>query len=244
MPKRKRKPPPRAAIVSPFSENRKTGPVAVTWVSQASCSTLCPFLGKGCYGESGPVAIIGMRLDEGAVGLTPEQIACQEADAIDRTPAYADKRLHGLGDSRTPAAATIVAAAAMRYKARARDEVDVWTYTHSFENVPRECWGTVSVLASVEAVGQLHDAWTRGYAAAMVVEEYESTSAYRLEDEEGRTWVGVPCLYQTRKIQCIDCRLCMDDRKLHAERRVILFKAHGSRRTTVVRTLRVLTGEA
>lgn len=238
---RTKKPPPKAATVAPYSDNRKTGAVAATYASKASCPVTCPFLDCGCYGDYGPTAIIWKRMDEGGVGLTPEQIATQEAIQLDRLPAVVDVRLHVVGDARTDAAAAILASAAIRYTSR-NPGVDVWTYTHSWQMVQRAAWGGVSVLASCQTPDEVTAAAERGYAAALVVADFESQHAYTFYDSEGREYRGVPCLYETRKIQCVNCRLCMDDGKLREERRVILFRAGGGGRKSVVRTLEVLNG--
>lgn len=240
-----------AAIAVPFSDNRKTGPVCATYASFESCPNTCPFKGCGCYGENGPTAIIAARLEEGAVGLTMEQVAAQEAIAIDRLPPGADLRLHVIGDCRTNKSAAIVAAAAMRYVNRSSafevngDSCRAWTYTHAWWTVKRESWGSVSILASCETFVDVDIAWAKGYACAVTVEELENgDKAWQVTDGDGgNVYTVVPCLFQTRGIQCRDCRLCMDDEKLRAERRVIAFKAQGARRSTVVRTLRVLNGE-
>lgn len=253
MPRKKAIPPfVPAAIAVPHSDNRKTGPVSVTYVSQASCPVTCPFLGCGCYAENGPTAIILARCDAGGVGLTPEQLAAQEAIAIDRLPRGSDLRLHVVGDCRTNKSAAIVAAAAMRLMKQSAgfrvndDFCRAWTYTHAFYSVNRSSWASVSVLASCETWEEVDIAYARGYAAAIVVEEFENgDKAWHVTDGDGgNMYTAVPCLFQTKEIQCRDCRLCLDDEKLRAERRVIAFKAQGSRRETVVRTLRVLNGDS
>lgn len=251
--KKKNKAPPfvSAAIGVPHSENRKTGPVAATYVSQQSCPVTCPHKGNGCYAEMGPTAVILARLEVGAIGLTCEQIAAQEAVAIDRLPRGSDLRLHVVGDCRTNESAGIVAAAAVRYVEQSSgftvndDKCRSWTYTHSWYNVRRESWSSVSVLASCETWVQVDIAWAKGYACAIVVEEFENGDcAWQVTDGDGgNVYTVVPCPYQTRGIQCRDCRLCLDDEKLRAERRVIAFKAQGTRRANVVRTLRILNGE-
>lgn len=222
------------------SDNRKTGQVNVTYVSQGSCPETCPHKDNGCYAELGPVGRITSRLNAGGCGLTPDEYAEAEAAELDAMRPDRDVRLHVVGDCRTESAARTVAAAATRYVTRSAaillDPPSVWTYTHAWRLVPRDAWGSVSVLASCENAGDVHAAHARGYAAALVVAEYEDDKAY----DSGEGFTLVPCVYQTRGVQCVDCRLCFDDRALWESNRVIAFKAHGARRKSVLRTLEVL----
>jgi hypothetical protein len=80
-------------------------------------------------------------------------------------------RLHTVGDCRTDEAARIVAAAAERYMDAGGGPV--WTYTHAWRLVDRASWGRVSVLASCETPEQVELARARGYATAIVVDEFD-----------------------------------------------------------------------
>ncbi len=75
----------------------------------------------------------------------------------------------------------------------------------------------------------------RGYAAAVVVANFERDSAYPID---GVT--VVPCPEQTRGITCRDCGLCRDDERLRSTGLVIAFEAHGSGAGTMRKTLRSL----
>ncbi len=201
------------------SRNAKLGCVSVTYVTQDSCPDDCPFLDAGCYGEHDLVGLLNRRL--GRIGRTPEAVAFAEADAIDTLTGDRPLRLHGVGDSRTRGATRILVAACGRYQTRG--DQDIWTYTHAWHKVPRSDWGTVSVLASCETPDQARRAMQRGYAAALVVPAFESQKLYQHEGLK-----LLPCPYQTRKIQCRDCRLCWDDRRLREAGIVIGFAVHGS----------------
>jgi hypothetical protein len=84
-------------------------------------------------------------------------------------------RLHTVGDCRTDEAAKIVAAAAERYMDAGGGPV--WTYTHAWRLVDRASWGRVSVLASCETPEQVELARARGYATAIVVDEFDDRTA-------------------------------------------------------------------
>lgn len=240
MPPRTRKAAPRRPVIlTPHSDNRKTGPVAVTYASQTTCPKSCPLLGKGCYAENGPMGAISTRLARSAGRTPPREIAQLEADLIDACPATQDLRLHGVGDCKDDQAAAIVAAAASRYAERGRRfGVKVWTYTHAWRTVKRESWGTVSVLASCHGIGEAEGAMALGYAAAVIVDSFDDGGKAYYESGNGAEPVRViPCRYQADKTTCVNCRLCMDDRKLLESNSVIAFAAHGQRRASVLKSL-------
>lgn len=233
---------PGVAVAVYATDNRKTGRVNVTYVSQGSCPVTCPYLGCGCYAEGGPVGRVTTRLNSHGAGLTPVEYARAEADAIDGLRADHDLRPHIVGDSRTPAAARVLGEAIDRYVERSAlllvDPAQAWLYTHAWRLVPREAWGShASVLASCETPADVDAAHARGYAACMTVTRFDSQ---RLHQKDGLTLL--PCPYQTRGVQCVDCRLCMDDRRLYGDRIVIAFEAHGARAGTVRKSLDVLNG--
>ncbi len=243
-----------AAIAVEVTENRKTGPVSSTYVSQHSCPGSCPLRGQGCYAEAGPVGYVTRRLNASEV-VRADTIAREEAEAIDSLSSWRPLRLHVVGDCRTRASARIVSAAADRYAARFfqrmkemvfratrthlmaerwKYEKIVWTYTHAWRNVERSDWGGVSVLASCETAAQAEEATERGYAVALIVEDYEQEAAYPLE---GTSLKVVPCPYQTRGTPCDQCRLCWDDLRLIRDRVLIGFRAHGAGKNRVLQQL-------
>lgn len=164
----------------------------------------------------------------------PEAVAQIEADAIDRLTGRFPLRLHVVGDSPNAECARIVSKAAGRHTAKHGQPV--WTYTHALD-VPREAWGSVSVLRSCETLDNVRKALDDGFGAAMVVPEFEKDTAYKIADD----LTGIPCPEMTGKADsCLSCGLCMKADKLRAARRVILFAAHGNRVKTVQNNLRVL----
>jgi hypothetical protein len=50
------------------STNKKTGPIPVSTTSAGSCPADCPFMGSGCYAESGPLAIHWKKVSAGERG--------------------------------------------------------------------------------------------------------------------------------------------------------------------------------
>lgn len=211
------------AIAVAKSHNAKIGVAATTYAAQTSCPSDCVFKdGGGCYAEAGSVGkFVTAPLNEAAnsVEHTPSDVALAEAHALDDLEVVPGRplRLHTVGDCPTEEAARFVASAAAWY--RARGGGPVWTYTHAWRTVPRAAWGDVSVLASCETPADAELARSRGYATAMVVEEFGDD---RLSD-------GVlPCPSQTRGVPCSECRLCFDDRGLFERGYSIGFELHGT----------------
>lgn len=218
-----------------LSDNGKIGRVSATWVAQNSCPPSCPHMGAGCYAESGMAGFTTARLNKAAADhpeLAPAAIAQIEAAAIDTLTGKRDLRLHVVGDARTDKAAQLLAAAADRYIARGAAKgknVRVWTYTHA-RDTRRESWGRISVLRSCETLQHVKAAHLAGFAAAIVIPEHVHDTAYK---SDGFTFI--PCPEQTgRAANCQSCGLCMQDTKLHAAKRVIVFAAHGQGRKKMV----------
>jgi hypothetical protein len=228
--------PPALAVET--SDNRKLGPVSATYTSQSSCPRSCPWFGAGCYAETGMVGWTTRRLNRsGQRG--PLAVARAEARAIDGLTGDRLLRLHVVGDARTNAAARVLGAAARRYTLRGnspRRGRKVWTYTHAWRTVERSSWGpAVSVLASVETAREARVAMAAGYAAALVVIDFEREGAYEVDGLK-----VLPCPEQTRGVTCRDCGLCRDDDRLRSAGLVIGFAAHGTGGPAVRRRLTAL----
>lgn len=218
------------AIAQSRSGNVKLGDAATTHVAQVSCPPSCVFKdGGGCYAETGRQGkFVTRRLNEAAEGATALDAALAEAEAIDRMDVAPGRpmRLHTVGDCATDEAARIVAAASARY--RSRGGGPVWTYTHAWRTVDRASWGDVSVLASCETIEDIRAARERGYATAIVVDEFPGRERYYLmPGEPGRSEAVIPCPAQTSHRTCSDCRLCMNDDARLQQHHTIGFAIHG-----------------
>jgi hypothetical protein len=200
------------AIAVPRSHNSKLGAAATTYAAQGSCPTSCVFFnGGGCYAETGEVGKF----------VTKPLNDSEAIDAMELEPGL-PLRLHTVGDCASDEAALVVAAAAERYVERGGGPV--WTYTHGWRGVAREAWGAVSVLASCETAADVQLARERGYAPALVVEEFPSHKLYEVADGAG----VLPCPAQTRHdVSCSDCRLCFDDAGIRERGYAIGFELHG-----------------
>ena len=52
-------------LLTPVSGNRKTGPIAVTTNSKATCPDACPFKARGCYAASGMLSLHWLAVSRG-----------------------------------------------------------------------------------------------------------------------------------------------------------------------------------
>lgn len=209
---------------------------------KGSCPLTCPLKDNGCYAQAGPLGIHVNRLDKEVDGLSALQLARNEVKAIDESyeggavPAGRDMRLHVSGDCRTVAGAKLINNAVSRWKKRGGG--NVWGYTHCWDHVMKEVWSNVSMLASVDTVEEAVYARQNGYAPALVVAEHPSEKAYTLPGSDIK-WI--PCPAQTREgVGCSDCRICMDTDRLYRDNYGIAFAAHGCKKNSIKRRLRVL----
>lgn len=202
---------------------------------QATCPEACPFKRDengepgGCFADASFQRMRLKRMDEESIDMSAFEVVLEEAVLIndafprgvpqDGARGGRDLRLHVAGDVQTDGAAALLATAAARWKERGGGSV--WTYTHSWREVARDSWGPISVLASVETATQAREARLRGYAPALVVEQFPDKKAFSVDGVK-----VVPCPAETTGTTCVDCRLCLD-RPLHEMGVGIAFAAHG-----------------
>lgn len=215
---------------------KAVGPfVATTDTSiSATCPVSCPFKAHGCYASSGLTRFSAERLDREARGFTAEQVIAEEVQQIDRAfgggripqdgaRGGRDLRLHVGGDVGSTIGAYMLGGEAERWVERCGGAP--WTFTHAWREIPREAWGSaISVLASVERAEDIEGARAAGYAAAIALEQFPSDRAFRLPGTTARI---IPCPAETRGRTCVECRLCLDDKKLLERNVAIAFALHG-----------------
>lgn len=235
----------RGAIYVVDSGNRKimgSKKVDATYTSiEATCPNSCSLKDKGCYAQLSMVGMHVRRLDQESEGQSAIQVAKAEAYAIDNcydgdsVPSNRDMRLHVAGDSRTLIGTRIINNAIGRWKERGGGFC--WSYTHAWKRIARSNWSNVSILASVETIKEANEARKQGYAPAIVVDEFNGDKAFKLKGSDVK-WI--PCPAQTREVGCSDCRLCMKADFLYNSNSGIAFAAHGVRKETIKRRLKVI----
>ena len=217
------------------SKNAKVGNIAATYLPvDKTCPNTCALKDNGCYAQSGNVGIHNIRLDKEVAKrkrMSAYDIVRMEArEIIAKAEQSKGKalRLHVSGDARTNASAKLLGKAALVWRGK------VYSYTHAWRTVERASWGKVSILASCENVGQVAQAFARGYAASLVVDAHPA-------DGKAFTVDGIkqiPCPAQTRDdVTCETCKLCMNDDKLVDMRACVTFAAHGVSRKKALKVL-------
>lgn len=235
------------AIYVERSKNSKLGNCDTTYAAiKVSCSDTCPLKSGGCYAKVSFVGMVNHRMDRRARQSSPLQLARAEAKAIDSAyggrsiPKHRDLRIHSAGDSRTIKGTRLINRAIGRWKARGGGIA--FSYTHSWKHVPRKEWSNVSILASIEDTSQVSEARKQGYAPAIIVSQFSSVRAFRLD---GCTTLFIPCPAQAKKnavkkITCSSCKLCYRADYLYATNRGIAFEAHGINKQETKRHLQVI----
>lgn len=215
----------KSATAIEISSNGKTGPISVTYASQATCGD-CKFkAGNGCYAEYGNAAFTTNRLNKSTDNAL--EVAKKEAEEISKLSGRNILRLHIVGDSPTDETTKIIANAATNYTKK--KNMPVFSYTHQWKNVKRASWKNVSILASCDNPEEIKNARRKGYATATVVDKFQSHKAYT---SGGIKYI--PCPNQTKKVQCIDCKLCMNDKFLKSSKQTIVFEAHGIKKNVLI----------
>jgi len=205
--------------------NAKLGGIATTHASRHTCPTSCPMKNSGCcYTETPPQLFVLKALTAHQARLKENHLktARREAALIDGLNRQTDLRIHTVGDCKSEGAAKLVATASEGFMKRTGGKA--YTYTHAWREVPRNAWGSVSVLASCETMADVKQAISRGYVAALVVPKHNGWKAYK---NEGLNML--PCPAQTNDAKtCKQCRLCMRDDLLRKANAVVVFQAHGA----------------
>lgn len=203
------------------SQNAKIGNIAATYLPiKSTCPTTCKLKDNGCYAQLGNVGFQVRRLERVTEGKKAYDIIRAEAREITAKGKLANGktlRMHVSGDCRTAKSAKLLAKAATYWNGK------VYTYTHAWRSIPKESWGSISVLASCESIEDAKDALKAGYAPSIVVDKHVGERAYMQDGVK-----VIPCPSQTRGITCDKCNLCMNDRVLIEQGAAIGFAAHGA----------------
>jgi hypothetical protein len=202
-----------AALVVHRSGNTKTGNIAATWTSRATCPKRCPLNGI-CYPHKYPAAVHTNRLDK-SKACSPYLIALDEAKMIGDLPGTKPLRLSVYGDHPTRISARVVADACRRYTAKHGQPC--YGYTHAWDIVKPRDWTGVSMFASCETPAEVALAKAMGWATVLILLEGVKYDVLKL----------IPCRYHIDGTQCIECRRCMNARKCIRNDETIALSVHG-----------------
>lgn len=206
------------------SSNAKTGPIPVTTSEQSSCAPTCPFIGKGCYAKSGPLALHWRKVSAGERG-TDWQGLC---DFVQSLPERQLWRHNQAGD--LPHSAGVLDHAKMAHLVVANTGRRGYTYTHhqlTDHNVTilqRSNRHGFTVNVSTESLDQADHAMGLGLPAVTVVRNDQTTPTHTPSGHR-----VVVCPAQTRDISCSECGLCAQANRSC----VVAFLAHGTAAKTV-----------
>ena len=206
------------------SSNKKVGPIPVTTTEQSSCAPTCPFIGKGCYAKSGPLALHWRKVSEGERG-TDWQGLC---DFVQSLPDQQVWRHNQAGD--LPHSFGDIDHAMMAHLVVSNTGRRGYTYTHHVLNkhnvtiIRRANRQGFTINASTESLKDADAAMDQGIPAVCVVANDQPVPECT---PQGRKVVVCPA--QERDINCADCKLCSQSKRSC----VVAFKAHGSAAKTV-----------
>src|SRR5690606_34472023 len=207
-----------------ISNNKKTGPIAVSYTSSDSCPGTCPLKGSGCYAELGPTALHWHKVSDKAEQNIDWFV--NELDTLKRGSMFrhnvAGDLPHDDGYIQSGALERIVTAVVAR-------SLKAFTYTH---HLPERGTNAL-ILAAANAGG-----FTVNLSANNVHQAIAYASAYRLpvvtivgpefwqgeksQTVKNKTFVRCPAEYLD-SVQCIDCKLCA----VPERQTIVGFTVHG-----------------
>lgn len=207
--------------LTPKSGNAKTGPVAVTTSSRATCSPTCPFFQNGCYADGGPLRFHWDKVSRGERGK-PWRDHLADLAAL---PAGSQLRLNQAGD--LPATDGKISRLYARALAAAVRHLKAWTYSHHkltpsnlqiLRFLNRQ---GLTVNCSTESESAADAAVAAGLPAVLTVDSAESRAQWNTA--AGNRVIVCPA-QQRDGVTCSDCMLCHK----RGRRVVVAFLAHGT----------------
>jgi len=216
--------------ITAISNNKKTGPIAVSTSGAQTCPTSCPFNNAnegGCYADSGPLAMHWRKVTSGERG-TAFDVFLQSVRKIQRNALWRHNQagdLAGMGDK-------IDADALERLTAANRGRKG-FTYTHkpltpsnvdAIEHANANGF-TVNVSANSLAHADEYCAATSAPVVAVVPEDWNKRAG---KTAAGNRFVQCPATVSD-DVTCASCGLCQKQRTASGARRpIVLFPAHGA----------------
>jgi len=208
------------------SSNRKTGPIPVSTSSKATCPDSCPFLGNGCYAESGPLAIHSAAVTAGTRGVPWTEFL----QLIRNLPRHQLWRHNQSGDLYRPGNA--IGRTALAQLVEANQGRRGFTYSHhkltphtiqAFKTATAQGF---TVNASCETETAADAAMAHGLRAVFVVSANETRTSWQTAG--GNRAVVCPA-QRFERMDCATCQLCQS----RPQNVAVAFKAHGTSRRKV-----------
>ena len=207
------------------SSNAKTGPIPVSTSSSDTCPPSCPFMAKGCYAKSGPLALHWRKITEGGRGLNWEDF-CGEIASLPRNQMW---RHNQAGD--LPGHGEYIDASALSQLTRANRGRKGWTYTHKYATESnREAIRSANkngFTVNLSANNLAHADELAAFECGPVCVVLPSDQNKNTFTPAGRKVVVCPAT-QRDCVTCASCGLCQKQRGA-----IVGFPAHGTAHKTV-----------
>lgn len=204
------------------SANAKTGPMAVSTSSKATCAPGCPFKGNGCYAEQGPLNLHWLKVTNGERGVDFNTFLRQVMGLPDDSAFR-----HNQGGD-LPHTNGRISRVFIRRIVAAVSHLKAYTYTHHSlklgENLPLLRYANrngFTVNVSTESEAAADDAIAAGLPAVLVVPSDETRVTWHTP--AGNVVLVCPA-QRSDTTTCSDCMLCHK----RGKRVVIGFLAHGT----------------
>lgn len=210
------------------SRNAKVGPIPVSTTDKASCAPSCPFKGKGCYAEGGPLAIHWAKLSNGTMPTAMGWDAL--CDSVKALPEGQLWRHNQAGD--LPHDGGVIDRRKVEDLYFANVGRKGFTYTHHDMTITanantvfdaNRAGFTVNVSANTLAhADELVDLEIGPVVAVLPADHDHMEKTFT---PKGRRVVTCPATYR-EGVSCASCALCaIADRKV-----IVGFPAHGARK--------------
>jgi hypothetical protein len=202
------------------SANVKTGPIPTSVTSANSCPTSCPFMGSGCYAESGPLAIHWAKTSTGERGMSWVDF-CGTVEAL---PVGQLWRHNVAGD--LPGDNEDINPVLLGELVHANIGKRGFTYTHKTNNPANYQWIKAAnqwgFTVNLSANNLEHADQLAGLNIGPVVTVLPIDAPRTTTTPAGRTVVTCPATYRD-DIACNTCQLCQRQRET-----IVGFPVHGT----------------
>jgi hypothetical protein len=209
------------------SGNAKIGPIPSSMTSAESCPPSCPFKGKGCYADTGPIQIHWKRLTNGLSGMDWPSFCksvrkCIQAGVLWRHNTAGDLPGEGENIDGTMLRELIAANRGRKgftYSHKHTTEANLKLIKESNDN-----GFTVNLSANNPDHADRLAETGAGPVVTVLPARRSENDPKTLATPQGRKIIICPATYKAG-VNCMTCRLCQ-----RADRSVIVgFEAHGTR---------------
>ena len=210
------------------SANKKTGKIPVSTTSEDTCPRSCPFYGKGCYANSGPLRLHWGKVSSGERGEGHSDFL----ESIKKLPASQLWRHNQAGD--LPGKSERINSRELKRLVTASKGKQGFTYTHKpvegdshtarYNRIAIRANNCADFTINLSANGVDHADKLVGLGVAPVTTVLASRETRKsFKSPEGNQVVVCPAA-SNDSIQCATCKLCA----IHDRKTIIGFPAHGA----------------